>query len=241
MNRFNHCEKLQADPFMCLIAGGTGSGKTYLLFQMLTTPDILDYERLVILTTTPNQPYFQFLKYGFENNLEKSAINKLFTFYIEGDVKGNIDEICREASKYVAQRETIIPVVLTKEIVDLEQVNPDRLKTIVIFDDCVTERNQSVQCKIFTKGRHLNCHSIYLTQSFYDVEKIIRKNVNVFILFEQSDKNLTCILQSIKTGLPNEDFKQITNRQWFNPNDRKYILVNTRKRMDCRCFTEIFS
>ena len=53
MNRFNHCEKLQADPFMCLIAGGTGSGKTYLLFQMLTTPDILDYERLVILTTTP--------------------------------------------------------------------------------------------------------------------------------------------------------------------------------------------
>ena len=44
MNRFNHCKKLQADPFMCLIAGGTGSGKTYLLFQMLTTPDILDYE-----------------------------------------------------------------------------------------------------------------------------------------------------------------------------------------------------
>ena len=48
MNSFNHCEKLHADPFMCLIAGGTESGKTYLLFQMLTTPDILDYERLVI-------------------------------------------------------------------------------------------------------------------------------------------------------------------------------------------------
>ena len=43
---------------MCLIAGGTGSGETYLLFQMLTTPDILDYEQVVILTTTPNQPYF---------------------------------------------------------------------------------------------------------------------------------------------------------------------------------------
>ena len=137
-------------------------------------------------------------------------------------------------------REAIIPVVL-KEIADLEQVNPERVKTIVILDDCVTERNQSVQCKIFTKGRHLNCHSIYLTQSFYDVEKIIRKNANVFILFEQSNKSLTCILQSIKTGLPNEDFKQITNRQWFNPNDHKYILVNTRKQMDCRCFTEIFS
>ena len=178
---------------------GTGSGITYLLFQMLTTPDILDYERLVILTTTPNQPHFQFLKYGFENNLEKSAINKLFKFYIEGDVKGNINEICCEASKYITQREIIIPVVLTKEITDLEQVSPERVKTIVIFDDCVTERNQSVQCKIFTKGgRHLNCHSIYLTQSFYDIEKIIGKNANVFILFEQGKKSLTCILQSIK-------------------------------------------
>ena len=126
--------------------------------------------------------------------------------------------------KYITQRETIIPVVLTKEITDLEQVNPERVKTIVIFDDYVTERNQSVQCKIFTKGRHLNCHSIYLTQSFYDVEKIIRKNANVFILFELSDKSLTCILQSIKTA-----------------SVRKYILVNTRKWMDCRCFTEIFS
>ena len=96
--------------------------------------------------------------------------------------------------------------MLTKKIADLEQVNPERVKTVVIFDDCATERNQSVQCKIFTKGHHLNCHSIYLTQSFYDVEKSIHLNANVFILFEQSDKSLTCILQSIKTGLPNEDF-----------------------------------
>ena len=52
MNSFSHCEKLQADPFMCLIVGGTGSGKTYLLFQMLTTPDILNYGRLVIMTNS---------------------------------------------------------------------------------------------------------------------------------------------------------------------------------------------
>ena len=92
---------------------------------MLTTPDILDYERLVILTTTPNQPYFQFLKYGFDNNLKKSVINKLFRFYTKGEVKGNIDEICCEASKYITQRESI-PVVLTKEIADLGQVNPKK-------------------------------------------------------------------------------------------------------------------
>ena len=134
-----------------------------------------------------------------------------------------------------------IPVVLTKEITDLEQVNPEGVKALVIFDDCVTEKNQTPQCEIFTKGRHMNCHSIYLTQSFYDVDKIIRKNANTFILFEQNDKSLTCILQSIKTGMQNNDFKQLASQQWFDPNTYKYILINTRKQLDCRCYTDIFS
>jgi len=240
--KMNHCDKLQANPFMCLMVGGTGSGKTYLLFKMLTTPGILDYERLLILTTTADQTYFQFLKHGFEYNLKKAVINKLFEYYTKGAVAGDIADICGQTSHLegVTQKESI-PVVLTREITDLEQVNPERLKTLVIFDDCVTERNQSVQCEIFTKGRHLNCHSVYLTQSFYDVEKIIRKNANVFVLFEQNDKSLSCILQSIKTGMPKEDFKQLAATQWHNPDDYKYILINTRKQMDCRCHTDIFS
>ena len=242
MNKFNHCDKLKANPFMCLMVGGTGSGKTYLLFQMLTTPGVLDYERLVILTTTPNQAYFQFLKHGFENNLTKPIINKLFELYSRGETTGSIDVLCQETAKLegVTDRQTI-PVVLTKEITDLEQVNPDQIKTMVIFDDCVTERNQSAQCQLFTKGRHMNCHSIYLTQSFYDVEKIIRKNATVFILFEQNDKSLTCILQSIKTGMSKETFKQLSTQQWFDPEAYKYILINTRKQMNCRCYTNIFS
>ena len=83
MSSFNHCEKLQADPFICLIAGGTGSGKTNLLFQMLTTPDILDHERLVILTTTPNQPYFQFLKYGFEKIWKSLPLISYLSFILK--------------------------------------------------------------------------------------------------------------------------------------------------------------
>ncbi len=242
MITFKHCDKLHANPFMCLIVGGTGSGKTYLLFQMLTTPGILDYKRLVILTTTPNQIYFQFLKHGFEHNLTKSVINKLFELYSKGDLKGNVDEIYEQVSKLdgCTQKETV-PIVLTREISDLQQVNPDSVKTLVIFDDCVTEKNQSAQCELFTRGCHMNCHSIYLTQSFYDVEKIIRKNANVFILFEQNDKSLTCILQSIKTGLPKEDFKRLAHQQWFDPDAYKYILINTRKPMDCRCYPDIFS
>jgi len=243
MNKFNHCDKLKANPFMCLMVGGTGCGKTFLLFQMLTTPDILDFEKLIILTTTPNQSYFQFLKHGFEYDLKKPIIKKLFELYYRGDINGSIDEICKQTSQLVegATHNKKIMVELTKEISDLEEINPEDAKTLVIFDDCVTERNQSAQCDLFTKGRHMNCHCIYLTQSFYDVEKIIRKNANIFILFEQNDKSLTCILQSIKTGVSKENFKQLANQQWYNPDAYKYILINTRKQMDCRCHTDIFS
>ena len=49
-----------------------------------------------------------------------------------------------------------IPVVLTREFTDLEQVNPDRLKTLVIFDDCASLReDQSAQCELIYKGSPL--------------------------------------------------------------------------------------
>ena len=148
----NHCDKLTANPLMALLVGGTGSGKTYLLFQMLTTPGTLDFERLVVLTSTPNQAYFQFLKHGFDNSLTKPVINKLFQAFSIGVVKGDTADLCHETSKLsgVTQHQSI-PVVLTKEITDLAQLNPEAVKTLVIFDNCVTERNQSIQCDLFTK------------------------------------------------------------------------------------------
>ncbi|ESP02399.1 hypothetical protein LOTGIDRAFT_172057 [Lottia gigantea] len=46
---------------MC-ICGSSGSGKTHLTFNMLTTPNLLDFDSLYIYTTTPEQSYYQFLK-----------------------------------------------------------------------------------------------------------------------------------------------------------------------------------
>ena len=66
---------------MMVLCGPTNCGKTYLLFKMLTTPGILDYQNLYIYTTTPEQNYYQFLKHGFENNLTKREINTLFNEY----------------------------------------------------------------------------------------------------------------------------------------------------------------
>ncbi|ESP03455.1 hypothetical protein LOTGIDRAFT_171394 [Lottia gigantea] len=83
-----------------------------------------------------------------------------------------------------------------KNVNDLDLSNIDsKRKNLILFDDCVAQRNQVVQQEFFTKGRHHNCHCIYQSQSFYGMDSMfIRKNANCFLLFEFNDKDLSQII-----------------------------------------------
>lgn len=209
---------------MMVICGPTNCGKTYLLFNMLTTPDILDYQNLYIYTTTPEQNYYQFLKQGFENGLTKTEINKLFNKY--GDVEiENIPEIIDD---YSTENNTSIRPDKIK--VNFGCPLPSELnkkeKNIMIFDDCVNNQDQFIQKEYFTKGRHNTCGCIYLTQSFYGLDcQFIRRNTNVFILFHLNKRNLTNVMQDVDVG-DEENFKKLCRSQFERPRDHKYILIN---------------
>lgn len=60
---------------------------------------------------------------------------------------------------------------------------------MIIFDDFIneSEREHKPIKTLFTQGRKKNCSTIYLSQSFMDIPKIIRKNSNYLILFKQAD------------------------------------------------------
>ncbi|ESO88433.1 hypothetical protein LOTGIDRAFT_165557 [Lottia gigantea] len=203
-----------------------GSGKTHLTFNMLTTPNLLDFDSLYIYTTTPEQSYYQFLK-ALEY-LPKKDVQDIFQYYEENEEEVEIKDIIENftKSKNPSFNPTDIKVFLTKNVNDLDLSNIDsNRKNLILFDDCVAQRNQTVQQEFFTKGRHHNCHCIYQSQSFYGMDSMfIRKNANCFLLFELNDKDLSQIIQSINHGMDRDTFKKVCKAH-----DHGYVFVNTRK------------
>lgn len=242
--KFKHSDRFPQNPMLMCIVGQSGSGKTHLLFKMLTTPKLLDFNSLYIYTSTPDQLYYQFLK-ALEY-LQKDDIQQIFNIY-ENDEDLQNDKTPEEFINYCIKESnpsltpTDIQVLLTKNVNDLDLSNIDKKrKNLIIFDDCVAQSNQTVQQEFFTKGRHHNCHCIYQSQSFYGMDAMfIRKNANCFILFELNDKDLSQILQSIIHGMEKDEFKKLCRRQWNNPEDHGYIFVNTRKPAGQKVMTNI--
>ena len=62
--KFNHHELLANDLAM-VINGKRNAGKTTLLFKLLMTPGILDYNNLMIYSKAINQHLYQFIEHGF--------------------------------------------------------------------------------------------------------------------------------------------------------------------------------
>ena len=65
ITKFNHHPNLP-NSFRMLIVGSSGCGKTYLLLKMLLTPGFIDYNNLIIFSTTINQPEMILIKTAFD-------------------------------------------------------------------------------------------------------------------------------------------------------------------------------
>lgn len=220
---------------MGIIAGATGSGKSVLLFECLTTPNLLDYNRLYISTPTTDQIAYQFLLHGFNYNLKKVVINDLYHDYEEDDsIEDSVETFCKNVAKYNPQaiesnRDKQVKVTLSPNFFEA----PGRLdkgkKNLVIFDDCVNDKNQTMQKQYYIAGRHNNCSVFYLTQKYFDVPKIIRDNTNIFILFKQPERSLTMLLNDLDKNNA-QQFKLLANDVWNN-SDYGYVAINTDRKI----------
>ncbi|ESO97165.1 hypothetical protein LOTGIDRAFT_174551 [Lottia gigantea] len=234
--KFKHSEIFPSNLMLMCICRSSGSGKTHLTFNMLSTPNLSDFDSLYIYSTTPEQSYYQFLK-ALEY-LPKKDVQYIFQYYKENEEEVEIKDIIENF--VISKNPTDIKVFLTNvNDLDLSNIDSNR-KNLILLGDCVAQRNQAVQQEFFTKGRHHNCHCIYQSQSFYGMDSmLIRKNANCFLFFELNDKDLSQIIQSINHGMDRDTFKKVCKSQWKNPDDHGYVFVNTRKPAGERVMTDI--
>ena len=123
-----------------ILAGGSGCGKSTLLLHMILTPGFLDFERLYIFTSTPKQDIYQFLYYGFSNNLSKEILSSILLN--QDQFKGiPIPTLMKKISEISNQSSNSNITITLTDNVD-EVIHPDEFdksqKNLIIFDDCIS-------------------------------------------------------------------------------------------------------
>ena len=226
--KFNH-DPIFPNPLLCCIIGATNTGKTYLLFHLLTSPDkLVDFNELVLYVPKASQsdPEYQFLKYGYEIGLPPSLINSLYHIYQANDDASpeDIKHICKEASK---DMNNLLPIPVTLSHSPKDDIFHNNKKTCVVLDDVLGEANQQFQESLFQRGRHGNCFGFYLAQNFTKLDKnTVRENTTCYIIFKQKERNLNNIAGNIETNYEPDLFKSKCREAWKKKYG--YIYINTR-------------
>src|ERR1700709_2396733 len=119
---FDHHPNLP-NSFRMLIIGSSGAGKTALLLQMLLEPGFIDFENMIIFTTTPNQQEFQLLYHGFRNGLSEESIASIMMN--QNEFRGvSISILCKKYAE-VLKHAGVITVRLTDKLNEL--TSPEQL------------------------------------------------------------------------------------------------------------------
>jgi hypothetical protein len=121
------------------------------------------------------------------------------------------------------------------DVVDVPELDENETNLIVI-DDMLTEMVTKVkgqktgQQKIRSlcmDSRKKNTSVIYVSQSYYDTEKLLRKSANyIFIKRINTDRDLKGILREYKVGIPEEEIISYYKYATQSPND--FFLIDLK-------------
>ena len=129
------------DPYRILIIGGSGSGKTNFLFNLINKqPDI---DKIYVYAKDLYQAKYQFLIGREDVGTKNCNDSKSFIEY-----SNNIDDICKNIEKYNSNKKREILIVFVADMLSNKNPNP-----------VVTE--------LFIRGRKLNISLVFIKQSYF--------------------------------------------------------------------------
>ena len=204
-NKIEHNSKwpyIPDHPYRILIVGGSGSGKTNALLNLINNqPDI---DKTYLYAKDPYEEKYQYLI----NKREKVGLDyfddpKAFTEY-SNDMQ--------DVYKYI------------------EDYNPGKKRQVSInFDDMIADminnkKLNPVVTELFIRGRTLNISIVFITKSYFKVPKDVRLNSTQFFIMKIPNKReLQQIALNHSSDIDFKDFMNIYKKCTAKPYS---ILVN---------------
>lgn len=167
--------------FNAVMVGSTGSGKTNVLLNMLF--DFLTYDRLYVYANNSEQAVYEKLRERLEDIAEKLDIEP--------------DEIYHFGDSL-------------SEVVTVDEIPDDGKVSIVVFDDFVLEKDQSIIEEFYVRGRHKKCITIYLSQTYSKIPITIRRNSRIFLFWRATrGRDITMFASDAAPEMHIKDFKSM--------------------------------
>lgn len=168
-------------PFRMSVIGPSGSGKTNMVIDMVLNH--IYFDDIYVLAKDLEEPLYEFLKAKLE------------------DINRMIDEKGIGAKKGIHFSSDMD--------LDIDSLNKER-QSLIIIDDMITKRDQTVAEDLFLRGRKKNASTLYLSQSYFQIPKIVRLNSSYFALFNIPNKReLRSIVDVHSTRYDFHDFMNI--------------------------------
>ena len=146
------------DPYRILIIGGSGSGKTNALLNLINNqPDI---DEIYLYAKDPYEAKYQFLINKKESTWLKHFNDpKAFIEY-----SNNIEDVYKNIDEYNIDKKSKISIFFGHMISNM--INNKNLNSIVT--------------ELFVRGRKLNISLVCITQSYFKVPKDVRQKNSIF-------------------------------------------------------------
>ena len=175
-------------PYRILIIGGSGSGKTNALLNLINNhPDI---DKIYLYAKDPNEKKYQYLI----NKREKLGLDHFNDAKAFMEYSNDMQDVFKNIEEYNPIKKRKVLIVFDDMIADM--INNNKLNPIVT--------------ELFIRGRKLNISIVFITQYYFKVPKDVRLNsTHFFIIKIPKKRELQQIALNHSSDIDFKDFIKI--------------------------------
>ena len=183
-------------PCRILIIGGSGSGKTNALLNLINNqPDI---DKIYLHAKDPYQAKYQYLI----NKCEKVGLDHFDDPKAFIEYSNDMQDVYKNIKDYNLGKKRQVLIIFDDMIADM--INNDKLNPIVT--------------ELFIRGRKLNISIAFITQSYFKVPKDVKLNsTHFFIMKIPNKRELQQIALNHSSDIDFKDFMKIYKKYTKEP------------------------